>query len=150
MTTACTTFRLFIQSLSKNYLLFLSFRLLAKAFAKVRGFFVTTKFFRSFFEKIFQRSETGTGSPSRSLSTAKVRYKATPEKTGNLTFTLSMLYCVSLSKAGAKLRTFSQTPTFTRLFFDRFPKFFRKTLENSYVTRHIFSAYAEGGGKPAQ
>ena len=61
-----------------------------------------------------------------------------------------MLQRVSLSKAGAKLRTFFQTPTFTRLFFDRFPKFFRKTLENSYVTRHIFSAYAEGGGKHAQ
>ena len=80
-TTACTTFRLFIQSLSKNYLLFLSFRLLAKALAKVRGFFLTTKFFRSFFsKKIFQRSETGTASPSRSLSTAKVRYKATTDK----------------------------------------------------------------------
>ena len=56
--------------------------MLAKSFAKVRGFFLTTKFFRSFFEKIFQRPETGTGSPSRSLSTAKVRYKATPEKPG--------------------------------------------------------------------
>ena len=54
--------------------------MLAKAFAKVRGFFLITKFFRSFFEKIFQRSETGTASPSRSLSTAKVRYKATTEK----------------------------------------------------------------------
>ena len=64
----------------KELFLFLSFRLLAKAFAKVRGFFLTTKFFRSFFEKIFQRSETGTASPSRSLSTAKVRYKATTEK----------------------------------------------------------------------
>ena len=61
-----------------------------------------------------------------------------------------MLYCVSLSKAGAKLRTFFQTPTFTRLFFDRFPKFFRKTLENGYVTRHIFLPDAEGGGKHAQ
>ena len=55
--------------------------MLAKAFAKVRGFFLTTKFFsKFFFEKIFQRSETGTASPSRSLSTAKVRYKATTEK----------------------------------------------------------------------
>ena len=55
--------------------------MLAKAFAKVRGFFLTTKFFSKFFsKKIFQRSETGTRSPSRSLSTAKVRYKATPEK----------------------------------------------------------------------
>ena len=54
--------------------------MLAKAFAKVRGFFLTTKFFRSFFRKNFQRSETGTASPSRSLSTAKVRYKATTDK----------------------------------------------------------------------
>ena len=55
--------------------------MLAKAFAKVRGFFLITKFFsKFFFEKIFQRSETGTASPSRSLSTAKVRYKATTEK----------------------------------------------------------------------
>ena len=55
--------------------------MLAKAFAKVRGFFLTTKFFsKFFFEKNFQRSETGTASPSRSLSTAKVRYKATTEK----------------------------------------------------------------------
>ena len=61
-----------------------------------------------------------------------------------------MLQRVSLSKAGAKLRTFFQTPTFTRLFFDRFSKFFRKTLENSYVTRHIFLPDAEGGGKHAQ
>ena len=63
-----------------------------------------------------------------------------------------MLYCVSLSKAGAKLRTFSQTPTFTRLFFDRFSKFFRKTLEKQVCLRwHIFlDSYAEGGGKHAQ
>ena len=57
MTTACTTFRLFIQSLSKNYLLFLSFRLLAKALAKVRVFFLTTKFFRSFFSKKFSSGQ---------------------------------------------------------------------------------------------
>lgn len=49
-----------------------------------------------------------------------------------------MLYRVSLSKAGAKLRTFSQTPTFTRLFLTFPESFFRKTLENRYVTRHIF------------
>ena len=123
----------------------------SESVCKGKRFFLNHQIFsKFFFEKIFQRSETGTGSPSRSLSTAKVRYKATPEKTGNLTFTLSMLYCVSLSKAGAKLRTFSQTPTFTRLFFDRFSKFFRKTLENRYVTRHIFLLYTEGGGKHAQ
>ena len=41
---------LFIQSLSKNYL-FSSSRFSGKAFAKVRRFFVTSKFFRSFFSK---------------------------------------------------------------------------------------------------
>ena len=91
----------------------------SESVCKGKRFFLNHQIFsKFFFEKNFQRSETGTGSPSRSLSTAKVRYKATPEKTGNLTFTLSMLQRVSLSKAGAKLRTFSQTPTFTRLFFD--------------------------------
>ena len=55
--------------------------MLAKAFAKVRGFFFNHQIFsKFFFEKIFQRSETGTASPSRSLSTAKVRYKATTDK----------------------------------------------------------------------
>ena len=39
---------LFIQSLSKNYL-FSSSRFSGKAFAKVRRFFVTSKFFRKFF-----------------------------------------------------------------------------------------------------
>uniref|UniRef100_UPI00359C87D9 hypothetical protein n=1 Tax=Phocaeicola plebeius TaxID=310297 RepID=UPI00359C87D9 len=41
-------------SLSKNYL-FSSSRFSGKAFAKVRRFFVTSKFFQSFFEKIFQK-----------------------------------------------------------------------------------------------
>ena len=48
---------------------------------KGKAFFRNLQIFsKFFFEKIFQRSETGTASPSRSLSTAKVRYKATPEK----------------------------------------------------------------------
>ena len=49
---------LFIQSLSKNYL-FSSSRFSGKAFAKVRRFFVTSKFFRKFFEKIFGRFPEG-------------------------------------------------------------------------------------------
>ena len=48
---------------------------------KGKRFFLNHQIFsKFFFEKIFQRSETGTASPSRSLSTAKVRYKATTEK----------------------------------------------------------------------
>ena len=50
---------LFIQSLSKNYL-FSSSRFSRKAFAKVRRFFVTSKFFRKFFlKKIFRRFSEG-------------------------------------------------------------------------------------------
>ena len=53
----------------------------SESVCKGKRFFLNHQiFFEVFFEKIFQRSETGTGSPSRSLSTAKVRYKATPEK----------------------------------------------------------------------
>ena len=46
-----------------------------------------------------------------------------------------MLYCVSLSKAGAKLRTFSQTPTFTRLFL---------TFPESFFVRHWKTAMLRG------
>ena len=49
---------LFIQSLSKNYL-FSSSRFSRKAFVKVRRFFVTSKFFQSFFEKIFEKFSEG-------------------------------------------------------------------------------------------
>ena len=46
-----------------------------------------------------------------------------------------MLYCVSLSKAGAKLRTFFQTPTFTRLFL---------TVSQSFFVRHWKTAMLRG------
>ena len=53
----------------------------SESVCKGKRFFLNHQIFsKFFFEKIFQRSETGTASPSRSLSTAKVRYKATTEK----------------------------------------------------------------------
>ena len=48
-----------------------------------------------------------------------------------------MLYRVSLSKAGAKLRTFSQTPTFTRLFLT-FPESFFVRRWKTGMLRGIF------------
>ena len=48
-----------------------------KAGAKVRGLFLTTKYFRSFFSKYFFQAVEATREAlirSRSLSTAKVRY----------------------------------------------------------------------------
>ena len=66
---------LFIQSLSKNCL-FSSSRFSGKAFAKVRRFFVTSKFFRKFFlKKFFRRFSEGVRLIlSRSLAHRKVRY----------------------------------------------------------------------------
>ena len=53
----------------------------SESVCKGKRFFLNHQIFsKFFFKKIFQRSETGTASPSRSLSTAKVRYKATTEK----------------------------------------------------------------------
>ena len=54
----------------------------SESVCKGKRFFLNHQiFFEVFFsKKNFQRSETGTASPSRSLSTAKVRYKATTEK----------------------------------------------------------------------
>lgn len=151
MTTACTTFRLFIQSLSKNYLLFLSFRLLAKAFAKVRGFFLTTKFFRSFFfEKIFQRSETGTASPSRSLSTAKVRYKATTEKPET---SRSLCQCFSAFLSRKRVQNYALFRKLQLLhdFFLTFPEsFFVRHWKTAMLRGIFFLPDAEGGGKHAQ
>ena len=66
---------LFIQSLSKNCL-FSSSRFSGKAFAKVRRFFVTSKFFRKFFLKKFSEgSQKACGlSFLAPLHIRKVRY----------------------------------------------------------------------------
>ena len=53
-----------------------------------------------------------------------------------------MLYCVSLSKAGAKLRTFFQTPTFTRLFLTVFQSFFVRHWKTGML-RGIFFCYIQ-------
>ena len=53
-----------------------------------------------------------------------------------------MLQRVSLSKAGAKLRTFSQTPTFTRLFLIFFQSFFVKRWKTGML-RGIFFQHTQ-------
>jgi len=50
---------------------------------------------------------------------------------------LSSLQRLSLSKAGAKLRTFSLSPTFTHTFFQNFCKKIHKSLVFRYILRHI-------------
>ena len=115
--------------------------MLAKAFAKVRGFFLTTKFFsKFFFEKIFQRSETGTGSPSRSLSTAKVRYKATPEKPET---SRSLCQCFTAFLSRKRMQNYCFTtylPNVNAYFFATFCILIAKSLICRHVLQQGFSA----------
>ena len=111
---------LFIQSLSKNYL-FSSSRFSGKAFAKVRRFFVTSKFFRKFFLKKFSEGfQKACGlSFLAPLHIRKVRYSAQQSALSPVASALPVCHLqrLSLSKAVAKVQTFSVSATFTPYFF---------------------------------
>ena len=111
----------------------------SESVCKGKRFFLNHQIFsKFFFEKIFQRSETGTGSPSRSLSTAKVRYKATPEKP-ETSRSLCQCFTAFLSRKRVQNYALFRKLQLLHDFFLTFPEsFFRKTLKNRYVTRHIF------------
>ena len=111
----------------------------SESVCKGKRFFLNHQIFsKFFFEKIFQRSETGTASPSRSLSTAKVRYKATTEKPET---SRSLCQCFSAFLSRKRVQNyalFRKLQLLHDFFLTVSQSFFRKTLENSYVTRHIF------------
>ena len=97
-------------------------RFSGKAFAKVRRFFVTSKFFsKVFFEKISGRFSEGVRLIlSRSL--AHPQGKILGAAIGTLFRSLKLhsvchLQRLSLSKAVAKVQTFSVSATFTAYFF---------------------------------
>ena len=114
---------LFIQSLSKNYL-FSSSRFSGKAFAKVRRFFRNLQIFsKVFFEKIFGRFSEGVRlTLSRSLAHRKVRYSVQQSALSPVASALPVCHLqrLSLSKAVAKVQTFSFHATFTPYFFAGF------------------------------
>ena len=111
---------LFIQSLSKNCL-FSSSRFSGKAFAKVRRFFRNLQIFsKVFFEKIFGRFSEGVRlTLSRSLAHRKVRYSVQQSALSSVASALPVCHLqrLSLSKAVAKVQTFSVSATFTPYFF---------------------------------
>ena len=89
----------------------------SESVCKGKRFFLNHQFFfEVFFEKIFQRSETGTESPSRSLSTAKVRYKATPEKPEPHVHSVNASARFSL-ESGCKITHFFANSNFYTTFF---------------------------------
>ena len=118
---------LFIQSLSKNCL-FSSSRFSGKAFAKVRRFFRNLQIFsKVFFEKIFGRFSEGVRlTLSRSLAHRKVRYSVQQSALSSVASALPVCHLqrLSLSKAVAKVQTFSVSATFTPYFFAIFFQIF--------------------------
>ena len=153
--TSCTTSSFVYLKSFKELFLFRGFRSLSKAFAKLGAFFETAKLFRKFFFKKFffwRRKFTSSGCRSRSLNAVKVRYldRRRTVLPAPFPFRLSSLQRLSLSKAGAKLRTFSLSPTFTDTFFQNFCKKIHKALDFRYVLRHILREKEKEDGKGTQ
>ncbi|HJF80985.1 hypothetical protein, partial [Phocaeicola plebeius] len=103
----------------------LSSRFSGKAFAKVRRFFVTSKFFsKVFFEKIFGRFSGGVRLIlSRSLAHPQGKILGAAVSTISHSLKLHSvchLQRLSLSKAVAKVQTFFIHATFTAYFFAKF------------------------------
>ena len=96
-------------------------RFSGKAFAKVRRFFVTSKFFRKFFLKKFSEgSQKACGlSFLAPLHIRKVRYSVQQSALSPVASALPVCHLqrLSLSKAVAKVQTFSVSATFTPYFF---------------------------------
>ena len=116
---------LFIQSLSKNYL-FSNSRFSGKASAKVRRFFVTSKFFQSFFEKIFGRFSEGVRLIlSRSLAhpQGKILGAASGTLFHSLSFTQSVIFSGSPSRK--RLQRYRLFPFMQLLYHTFFQSFFR-------------------------
>ena len=103
-------------------------RFSGKAFAKVRRFFVTSKFFRKFFEKIFGRFSEGVRLIlSRSLAHPQGKILGAAVSTLFRSLKLHSvchLQRLSLSKAVAKVQTFFFHATFTAYFFVEISQFF--------------------------
>ena len=101
-----------------------SSRFSGKAFAKVRRFFITSKFFRKFFLKKFSEgSQKACGLPFLApLHIRKVRYSVQQSALSPVASALPVCHLqrLSLSKAVAKVQTFSFHATFTPYFFAGF------------------------------
>ena len=123
-TTSCTTSQsVYLKSFKELSFLSCS-RFSGKAFAKVRRFFVTSKFFRKFFLKKFSEGfQKACGLPFLApLHIRKVRYSVQQSALSPVASALPVCHLqrLSLSKAVAKVRTFFIHATFTAHFFAKF------------------------------
>ena len=113
-------------------------RFSGKAFAKVRRFFFPSKFFRSFFRKSFSGGPRGAYPFLAPLQPCKVRYSGAAPLKVCLSSPVCHSQRLSLSKAVAKVRTFSDPATFITLFFEEFFEDFYKSLEKNVLKDMFF------------
>ena len=113
-------------------------RFSGKAFAKVRRFFFPSKFFRSFFRKSFSGGPRGAYPFLAPLRPCKVRYSGAAPLKVCLSSPVCHLQRLSLSKAVAKVRTFSGSATFTQYFFAENLKNFYKSLNKNQLHVSVF------------
>ena len=120
-TTSCTTSQsVYLKSFKELSFLSCS-RFSGKAFAKVRRFFVTSKFFRKFFLKKFSEGVRLVLSRSLAHPQGKILGAAVSTLFRSLKLhSVCHLQRLSLSKAVAKVRTFFIHATFTAHFFAKF------------------------------
>ena len=125
----------------RTIFLFSSSRFSRKAFAKVRRFFVTSKFFQSFFEKIFEKFSEGVRLIlSRSLAhpQGKILGAAIGTLFRSLSFTQSVIFSGSPSRK--RLQRYRLFP-FMQLLLHTFLQSFFRFLLNSLIYFMLYSIF---------
>ena len=152
--TSCTTSSFVYLKSFKELFPFSWLPFVVESVCKVRSFFRNHQTFsKVFFKKFFWRRKlTSSGCRSRSLNAVKVRYldRRRTVLPAPFPFRLSSLQRLSLSKAGAKLHTFSLSPTFTNTFFQTFCKKIHKSLCLRYVLRQVLRNEGKEAGRGTQ
>ena len=152
--TSCTTSSFVYLKSFKELFPFSWLPFVVESVCKVRSFFRNRQTFSKVFSKSFfwRRKLTSSGCRSRSLNAVKVRYldRRRTVLPAPFPFRLSSLQRLSLSKAGAKLRTFSLSPTFTHTFFQNFCKKIHKWLCFRYILRQILRKEEKEAGRGTQ
>ena len=142
-TTSCTTSS-FVYLKSFKELSFLELPFQRESVCKGKAFSLSIQIFSKFFRKSFSGGPLGAYPFLAPLPSCKVRYSGAAP----LNVCLSLPFChfqrLSLSKAVAKVRTFSGSATFMRLFFEEFLKEFCKSLETRRLQENIFWGLQKG------
>ena len=126
-TTSCTTSS-FVYLKSFKELSFLELPFQRESVCKGKAFFLFLQIFSKFFSKNFSGGPRGAYPFLAPLPSCKVRYSGAAPLKVCLSSPVCHSQRLSLSKAVAKVRTFSGSATFTQYFFAEILKNFCKSL----------------------